>query len=67
MPFDPREPIKRAICLKLIKQVPNSEIGGAVFNQVLGEGFYATTRKFRLSSDQAFTIVNGFEIVNPFL
>lgn len=67
MPFDPREPVKRAICLKLIKQVPNSEISGVVFNQVLGEVYYATARKFGLSADQAFTIVDGFEIVNSFL
>ena len=57
--FDLREPRKRAICLELIRQVLNSEIRGVVSNQVLGEVFYATVRKFGLPADQAFTIVDG--------
>ena len=57
--FDLREPEKRAICLDLIRQVLNSEIRGVVSNQILGEVFYATVRKFCLPADQAFTIVDG--------
>ncbi len=57
--FDLREPGKRGVCLELMKRVLNSEIRGVVSNQVLGEVFHATVRKFGLPADQAFTIIDG--------
>lgn len=57
--FDLREPAKRRVCERLIKQVLDGEIIGTVSNQVLGEVFNAAVNKLNLSPNQARIIVQG--------
>ena len=55
--FDLKEPTKREICEKLVKQVMKGEIVAAVSNQILGEIFNASIKKLGLPVDKAMIIV----------
>ncbi len=55
--FDLKEPTKREICKKLVKQVMKGESAATVSNQVLGEIFNASIKKLGLTTDKAKIIV----------